>query len=333
MPLFTAAILTVTVVSAVAALQSGTKTAARVDKARADVSSVVAPPAIVPIAKTADKVVLLAQAQTQTAPLGLQSNNSQPDKVLYDQAIFYVRKGAYPAARAALNRLINTYPESDYLLKAKLAIADSWRQEADAHGIAQAAVEYKDFIQFYPNTPEAQQAEISLDAIDPYHKWVKQDVVYIISNEERKAFNVLTNDEEREKFVEQFWARRDPTPGTEANEFKQEHYRRIAYTNEHFTASIPGWKTDRGRIYIQYGPPDEIEAHSTGGSYERPAAQGGGVTQTFPFEQWRYRYIDGVGQNIIIEFVDTARNGEYRMTMDPSEKDILLAPRPADRTR
>ncbi len=151
-----------------------------------------------------------------------------------------------------------------------------------------------------------------------------EDVAYIITDEERKAFKRLNTDEEREQFIEQFWLRRDPTPDTVENEYKEEHYRRIAYANEHYASGIPGWKTDRGRIYIMYGPPDEIESHPSGGSYERPAEEGGGETSTYPFEQWRYRYIEGIGTNIIIEFVDTTMSGEYHMTMDPSEKDALL---------
>ena len=158
----------------------------------------------------------------------------------------------------------------------------------------------------------------------PYRKWLNEDVAYIITDEERAAFKRLATDEEREQFIEQFWLRRDPTPDTVENEFKEEHYRRIAYANEHYASGIPGWKTDRGRIYITYGPPDEIEAHPSGGSYERPPEEGGGETSTFPFEQWRYRWIEGVGTNIIIEFVDPTMTGEYHMTMDPSEKDALL---------
>ncbi len=158
----------------------------------------------------------------------------------------------------------------------------------------------------------------------PYRKWLNEDVAYIITDEERAAFKRLQTDEEREQFIEQFWLRRDPTPDTVENEFKEEHYRRIAYANEHYASGIPGWKTDRGRIYITYGPPDEIEAHPSGGSYERPPEEGGGETSTYPFEQWRYRYIEGVGTNIIIEFVDPTMTGEYHMTMDPSEKDALL---------
>src|SRR5579859_874700 len=158
----------------------------------------------------------------------------------------------------------------------------------------------------------------------PYKKWLDEDVVYIITDEERAAFKQLSNDEERDNFIEAFWQRRDPTPDTEENEFKEEHYQRIAYANEHFAAGVPGWRTDRGRIYIVFGKPDEIESHPSGGTYERPMEEGGGETSTFPFEQWRYRYIEGIGQEVIIEFVDTCMCGEYHMTIDRSEKDALL---------
>src|SRR5712691_831924 len=158
----------------------------------------------------------------------------------------------------------------------------------------------------------------------PYRKWLNEDVAYIITDEERRAWTRLQTDEEREQFIEQFWLRRDPTPDTVENEFKEEHYRRIAYANENFASGIPGWKADRGRIYITYGPPDEKETHPSGGTYERPTEEGGGTTSTFPFEQWRYRYIEGIGTDVIIEFVDPTMTGEYRMTMDPSEKDALL---------
>src|SRR5271163_556002 len=156
-----------------------------------------------------------------------------------------------------------------------------------------------------------------------YKKWLDEDVVYIISEEERKAFKQLSNDEERDQFIEAFWQRRDPTPDTEENEFKDEHYRRIEYANEHFAAGIPGWRSDRGRIYIMYGPADEIESHPSGGTYERPMEEGGGETSTYPFEDWRYRYLEGIGQEIIVEFVDTCMCGEYHMTIDRSEKDAL----------
>ena len=155
-------------------------------------------------------------------------------------------------------------------------------------------------------------------------KWLDEDVSYVISNEERSAFKALKTDEEREQFIEQFWLRRDPTPDTIDNEFKDDHYERIAYANERFASGIPGWKTDRGRIYVLYGKPDEIESHPSGGTYDRPIEEGGGTTSTFPFEIWRYRYIEGIGNEVLLEFVDPSMSGEYRMTIDPSEKDALL---------
>lgn len=157
----------------------------------------------------------------------------------------------------------------------------------------------------------------------PYKKWLQEDVAYIITDEERATFKRLQTDDEREQFIEQFWLRRDPTPDTVENEFKEEHYRRIQYANDHFASGIPGWKADRGRIYITFGPPDERDEHPSGGTYERPPEEGGGSTTVYPFEDWRYRYIDGIGNDIKIEFVDTTMTGEYRMTMDPSEKDAL----------
>ena len=143
-------------------------------------------------------------------------------------------------------------------------------------------------------------------------KWLTEDVAYIISNDERKAFKNLQSDAEREHFIEQFWQRRDPTPGTPENEMKEEHYRRIAIRQRPLCGyQVAGWKTDRGRIYITYGPPDEKESHPSGNA-----------TSTVPFEQWMYHFIDGVGTNVVIEFVDPDKTGEYRMTTDPSAKDV-----------
>ncbi len=168
------------------------------------------------------------------------------------------------------------------------------------------------------------EAQLHKELDTPYKKWLDEDVVYIITPEERSAFLRLQTNEEREQFIEQFWLRRNPDPDSPENTFKEEHYRRIAYTNEHYASGIPGWKTDRGRIYIMWGPPDEVDSHPSGGSYERPADQGGGETSTFPFEDWRYRYLEGIGENVEIEFVDPTMTGEYHLTMDPSEKDALL---------
>ena len=168
------------------------------------------------------------------------------------------------------------------------------------------------------------QKQLEKELAGPWKKWLNEDVVYIITDEEKQAFKRLKTDEERQQFVEQFWLRRDPTPDTEENEYKEEHYRRIAYANDHYASGIPGWKTDRGMIYIKYGAPDEIDSHPSGGSYERPMEEGGGETSTYPFEDWRYRYIDGVGTNVIIEFVDTTMSGEYKISLDQEEKDALL---------
>ena len=167
-----------------------------------------------------------------------------------------------------------------------------------------------------------QQERLRKELETPYKKWLEQDVGYIISDEERKAFKTLQLAEEQEQFVEQFWLRRDPSPDTDENEYREEHYRRLAYANQNFASGIPGWKTDRGMIYIKYGPADETERNS-GGTYQREFQEGGGTTSVYPFEKWRYRYLENIGTNIEIEFVDTTMTGEFHMTMDPSEKDAL----------
>ena len=167
-----------------------------------------------------------------------------------------------------------------------------------------------------------QQDRLRKELETPYKKWLSEDVGYIISDEERKAFKTLQTDEERDQFIEQFWLRRDPTPDTEENEYREEHYRRIAYANEHYASGIPGWKSDRGMIYIKYGPADETDVHN-GGTEQRSIQEGGGTTSMYPYENWRYRYIEGIGTNVEIEFVDPTLTGEFHMTMDPSEKDAL----------
>src|SRR5215475_8769362 len=165
----------------------------------------------------------------------------------------------------------------------------------------------------------------SKESLKPvYKRWVDEDVRWIINDEERKTFNVLKTDEEREQFIEQFWLRRDPDPDTDVNEYREEYYQRIAYANEKYTSGIPGWKTDRGRIYIMFGKPDQVESHPSGGSYDRPTWEGGGTTSTYPFDIWWYRYLEGVGSDIEIEFVDPTGSGEYRIARSPDEKDALL---------
>jgi GWxTD domain-containing protein len=208
----------------------------------------------------------------------------------------------------------------------KPAVADDSKSGATVTGTPAQPTDEIDPLKRSPSEKrkKEQKRSLKIELSKTYKKWLNEDVVWIITDEERAAFKQLSNDEERDNFIEAFWQRRDPTPDTEENEYKEEHYRRIAYANEHFAAGIPGWKSDRGRIYIMYGPADEVESHPSGGTYERPMEEGGGETSTFPFEDWRYRYLEGIGQEVIIEFVDTCMCGDYHMTMDRSEKDALL---------
>ncbi|MHB8526393.1 MAG: GWxTD domain-containing protein [Candidatus Acidiferrales bacterium] len=168
------------------------------------------------------------------------------------------------------------------------------------------------------------EKELKKELLPVYREWLNGPVSYIITPEERSVFLHLETNQERENFIEAFWERRNPDPGSAENTYKEDFYRRIAYTNEHFSSGIPGWKTDRGRIYIMWGKPDEVDAHPAGGPYTRPMSQGGGETSTYPFEDWRYRYLPGIGENVELEFVDPSGSGEYHLTMDPSEKDALL---------
>lgn len=158
---------------------------------------------------------------------------------------------------------------------------------------------------------------------DVYKKWLDNDVAPIITDAEKKAFKALATDEERENFIETFWRRRDPNPDTEENEYREEYYERVAYANEHFSSGLPGWKSDRGRIYIAWGKPDSIESHPSGGAYNRPSYEGGGVITAYPFEIWFYRHLDGVGDGLEIEFVDPTGTGEYRLARDANEKNAL----------
>lgn len=169
-----------------------------------------------------------------------------------------------------------------------------------------------------------QQKELRQELKGPYKKWMDQDVRWIITDQEKKAFLGMSNDEERDAFIEQFWRRRNPDPESPDNSYREEVYRRIAYADDHFAAGKPGWKTDRGHIYIAWGPPDSIDAHPAGGQYNRPMQEGGGQTQTFPYEIWNYRHLDGVGESVDVEFVDTCMCGDYHMTMNRAEKDALL---------
>lgn len=168
------------------------------------------------------------------------------------------------------------------------------------------------------------EKQVLKELATPYKKWLSEDVAYIITDAERRAFLGLQTNEERESFIEEFWQRRNPDPDSVDNPVKEEHYRRIAYANEHFASGIAGWRTDRGRIYIMYGKPDTLESHTQGEDYQRPLDQGGGDTKTYAFEDWTYHYIEGIGENVELEFVDPTGTGEFRLTTDPSEKDALL---------
>ncbi|HEV2620163.1 MAG TPA: GWxTD domain-containing protein, partial [Acidobacteriaceae bacterium] len=155
-----------------------------------------------------------------------------------------------------------------------------------------------------------QQKDLKNELHGVYKTWLEQDVKWLITDTEEQAFKHLSNDEERDSFIENFWRRRNPNPDSPDNTFRDEIYSRIQYANDHFAAGMPGWLTDRGHIYIAYGPPDDKDQHPGGGTYDRPGSEGGGRTTTFPFEVWHYRYIEGIGDNIDLEFVDTCMCGD-----------------------
>ena len=174
------------------------------------------------------------------------------------------------------------------------------------------------------NKKKQSDKQVLKELATPYKKWLSEDVIYIITDAERKAFLQLQTNEEREQFIEEFWQRRNPDPDSVDNPVKEEHYRRIAYTNEHYASGVAGWRTDRGRIYIMYGKPDDLESHTQGETWNRPLDQGGGQTETYAYEDWTYHYIEGIGENVELEFVDPSGTGEFRLTTDPSEKDAML---------
>ena len=174
-----------------------------------------------------------------------------------------------------------------------------------------------------PKELKKREKKLRKELSDPDKVWLMEEVPDIITEDERRAFLELGTEEEREQFIEIFWRDRNPDHESPINPAREEHYRRLAYADEHFASGIAGRKADRGRIYIIWGPPDEIESHPTGGTLDRPTEQGGGTTTTYPWELWRYRHLEGIGENIEIEFVDTTGSGEYHITKDPCEKDAL----------
>ena len=172
-------------------------------------------------------------------------------------------------------------------------------------------------------SPDEKPRKIKREIKKAYVEWIN-DHDLILTQAERDAWKKLDTDDEREKFIEEFWRVRDLDPDTEENEFKQQFYERVAYANEHFSSGKPGRLTDRGRIYIKFGKPDSIESHPAGGYYDRPAWEGGGSTSTYPFEKWFYRHIPNVRNGIELEFVDPTGSGEFRLAKNPDEKDALI---------
>ena len=170
--------------------------------------------------------------------------------------------------------------------------------------------------------PQKKPNKVKKEPDNAFKNW-REDVGPIISDPEKKAWDQLQTNEERERFIEAFWRRRDPDPDTEENEYREAYYERIAYVNEHFSSGIPGYKTDRGRVYLKYGKPDEVDSHPAGGAYELDLSEGGGSTSTYPFERWFYRDIPG-RSGAQLEFVDPTGTGEYRLARNPFEKIALL---------
>jgi GWxTD domain-containing protein len=171
--------------------------------------------------------------------------------------------------------------------------------------------------------PQREKTRIVSDRLGYYQFWLEEDAAYIITDSERRAFLQLTNDSDRETFIEQFWLRRDPTPDTISNEFRDETYRRFAYANEHFGTRIRGWKSDRGKIYIIWGRPDSILVPPCPNP-KRTAEEGAGFDDCFRSEIWHYNYVEGFGNNINLEFVDPAGDGDYRISVDDAEKKELF---------
>jgi GWxTD domain-containing protein len=211
---------------------------------------------------------------------------------------------------------------------AALATTVSAQQGENPAGSQKPVPAGEDKPQHEQSNKERQKQEKALrkELQSQYKKLLDEDLAYIITPEETEAFLHLSTDEEREQFIEQFWLRRDPTPDTVENEFKEEHYRRIAYANERFTSGRPGWMTDRGHIYIIHGPPDEVESHPTGGTYYQSPGEGRGSFVAYPYELWRYRHLEGIANNITLEFVDINGTGDYRLTADPYEKQVFHTP-------
>jgi GWxTD domain-containing protein len=173
------------------------------------------------------------------------------------------------------------------------------------------------------DSPKEQESE-TVAALPPYYRdWLVEDVLYIVTPEERCAYLHLVTSAERDQFIKQFWLRRASDPDSLDDDFQGEHYRRIILANEKFGIDIPGWQTDRGRIYILYGPPDEMESHlSTNLSWTPP--EGVLASTKCSWENWHYSYLQGIQENIDLQFVDVTGSGDYRLRMPPEYRDALI---------
>jgi GWxTD domain-containing protein len=182
-------------------------------------------------------------------------------------------------------------------------------------------------LSFAPILSNAWSRELIPDEASPFQSWLDEDVTYIITTAEREAFLDLTTNEDRSQLIEQFWLRRDPTPDTPENEFKQEHYRRITYANEHFGGANPGWKSDRGRIYIIWGKPDKIDSDPDCVNTSKLAAEIGEVFAGCPaHEVWHYNYIEEVGAHQDLLFVDASASGTLNLIVDTAKRNAIFDP-------
>ncbi len=157
-----------------------------------------------------------------------------------------------------------------------------------------------------------------------HKKWADEEVLYIISDNEREVFKSLRTDEEREGFIRTFWRRRDPTPETPVNEFREEHYRRLEWATKRYFEGKAGWRTDRGRVYIMFGPPDFFETNPGGG--RGFLFDPSGPTAEFPSEVWTYRSIPGLKERIgriDFIFVNYYNSGSYQLTTNPALANAL----------
>jgi GWxTD domain-containing protein len=167
---------------------------------------------------------------------------------------------------------------------------------------------------------------VGLRLPEEYRNWLVHDVRWIITDQELSQFKRLNSDEDRDRFIVTFWAHRNPSPGGRSNAFKEEHYRRLAYADAHFgytrvgqdaagsdrTAMVSGARSDRGRVYILYGPPNKIDSYA---AEANQSGQGG-----YAYEIWHYSFIEGIGEDATARFVDTCACGGYFRVVHPEEQ-------------